>query len=116
MKFIVRREYNCYDDKPPCEDATREQYIRIDERTSDAPEKIPSSRGKSAWWYETGQNHRVENGHIKRDFTEFAWFVDILTLDDLFRFAHKYSPLGLQFESWDNPAIPQLEIPDSDTE
>lgn len=60
--------------------------MRIDERTVDSPAKI-GSHGEPTW-YELGRNHRVENGHIMRDFDDTAWFIEMNSLDDLIAF-HK---------------------------
>lgn len=112
MKFIIRRASHSGTKLPPCEEAVWEQHLRVDERTYDAPEKIPAGKGKSAWWYEDGENHRVKNGHIVRDFPDASWFVSIEALEDLVALAEKYGDVVFSLKSWANPNIPQLIIYD----
>lgn len=66
MKFKAKRTSDW--DKKPCKEAIKETYIRIDDRTTDDPAKIPAAHGESNWWYEEGKNHRIEHGRIMRDF------------------------------------------------
>jgi len=68
----------------PLENAEWLEYILIDTRTTDDPAKIPISYGDGSWWYKEGTNHRVENGQIKRDLKDNAWFITVETLEDLY--------------------------------
>ena len=110
MKFMISRT-SMYGEKP-CDKAFRDKYIRIDERTTDAPEKIPVANGKSEWWYEKGSNHRVENGHIKRDFEDEAWFINIESLDNLSDLIEDYGRVIIQ-PAYTNNDILEMEIYDS---
>ena len=85
MEFMISRTslYGA-DDRAPHERAYKKAYIRVDERTTDDPEKIPHEGGGR--WYKSGRNHRVENGHIMRDYDDEAWFIEIKDLDDLIQF------------------------------
>ena len=111
MKFILTRTSAVLDDitEKPCEGATFEPYTRIDERTVDDPMKNKHI-GKS--WYQQGKNHRVENGHIKRDFDGMAWFMEINSVDDLVAFAKKHGDIVVTTGKSVNPAIPRIEIYD----
>lgn len=68
--------------------------IRIDRRTTDAPEKIPFYKGNKIEadndWYGEGKNHRVVNGMIERDFDDEFFVIEINTLEDLINFQEKY--------------------------
>ena len=66
MKYIVTRTSCLGYDQKPCEEAVKEILTDVDERTIDDPmkNKLIGER----WYTEEGYfNHRVENGHIKRD-------------------------------------------------
>jgi len=96
MRFLVSRT-SCWDDRtPPCEEAKRVPYIYIDERNEDDPKKIRGHEGEEDWWYGYGRNHRVEHGHIKRDFEEVDWFIEIDTLEQFMAFSIKYERLVIQ--------------------
>ena len=84
MRFKVRRTSE-YDSKP-CEGAYQYDCLSVDERTVGDPVelKIPWARET---WYKDGSNHRVEDGHIKRDFEETVWAIDIPDLAALRAFA-----------------------------
>ncbi len=86
MRFKVDRSS---DKVPPCKEAIEGTYVYVDERTVNDPKETPDPDD----WYERGENHRVEHGHIKRDFHEPCWFVDIASLDDLIAFTKKYGSL-----------------------
>ena len=82
MKFRVERT-RMSDDKP-CDGAYESDYIRVDEWEVDDPFKLKSSYycyGEK--WYKQGKNHRVEDGHIKRDLDDHGWFIDIESLEEL---------------------------------
>ena len=80
MKFHISR-VSCWDDKvSPCKEAYKDKYVRVDERTTNDPLKNKFI-GKA--WYDEGKNHRVEKGHIKRDFDDEDWFIDINSFEEL---------------------------------
>jgi hypothetical protein len=111
MKFMVSRTSRTTDVKP-CSEAKQEKYTRVDERSTDDPAKIPAMRGKPAdWWFADGTNHRIENGHIKRDFEDTAWFIKINTLAQLIEFIEKYDQVIVSKSFW-NPSIMSIEIYD----
>jgi hypothetical protein len=99
------------DEKQPCNEAYIDTYVRVDERTVDNPEKL-NGIGNKKDWYENGKNHRVENGHIKRDFDDKAYFIDINSLEELTDLYIKYGELIIGKSFW-NPDIPSIEIYDS---
>ena len=112
MKFHVSRT-SLYHEDPPCDEAFRDTYTRIDTRTTDDPGKVSSAKGKTAWWYDKGTNHRVENGQIKRDFPgESQWAIELSDLDALIAFMHKHGSLVIETH-WDDPDTVELEIYDN---
>jgi hypothetical protein len=109
MKFKVSRTSSYEDEVPPCEGCVKGQYTRIDERTIDDPNKSAGVYARQ--WYERGTNHRVENGHIKRDFIDEGWFIEIPTLEDLVTFLDTHGPIVLE-RFHENTSILELEIYD----
>jgi hypothetical protein len=111
MKFLISR--TSVWEGQPCEEATLEPYTRVDERTVDDPAKLPigNPNQQTDWWFSEGKNHRVENGHIKRDFDDQTWFVEINSLEELTEFSKKYGALVFQ-QPWRNSEFPSLEIYD----
>ena len=105
MKFLITRTSQWAGQ--PCDEAYQDTYTRIDERTVRTPDKLPNGQT----WYQEGTNHRVEDGHIKRDFQDTAWFVDIPDLDALMVFYQKYGQLVIS-SHYNNDAIVELEIYD----
>lgn len=112
MKYAVRRTSDFISEDKPCKEAVRGKYTRIDERTVNDPMLIKSVRDGREKWYDRGTNHRVENGHIKRDFEDEAWFVEINTLKELNDFIDKYGDCVIM-EFWENPSILCIEIYDT---
>jgi hypothetical protein len=88
MRFRVKRTSVWREDRP-CEEAYSREYMFVDERTVDAPEKL-KYRNAAEDWISHGENHRVENGHIKRDFRKDGWFIDFDSLPELCAFIDKY--------------------------
>ena len=84
----------------PCEDAEEVSFIRVDRRTTNDPMKNPHI-GKA--WYDTGRNHRVENGMIARDFDDKRWMVRIADGAALQAFCEKYGEiiLSLNYDGTD---------------
>ena len=109
MKYKVSRTSDWSANKP-CEEAFEDSYIQIDERIVDSPEKLNVKSDRDEW-YNNGTNHRMENGHIKRDFESRGWFVNIETLEDLNKFVDKYGNIVFQ-KSSDNSDIKEVEIYD----
>ena len=109
MRFMITRtsenRHRC-----PHPSARKEKFIRIDERTVDDPSMLPALVD----WYSSGTNHRVEDGHIKRDFEDEGWFIDVSTLEDLLRLVDEMgSPVMVDCDcDWNNPTIWSLEIYD----
>ena len=101
MLYKISRVSNFVGDKQPCEEAFKSEYTSIDERSVSSPEQIPSYKKRKDLidkdWYGKGSNHRVENGHIKRDFegTE-GWFVELNSLEELNSLQEKYGDLIIQ--------------------
>ena len=98
MKYIVTRASLWNNDIAPCKGAIQEDCTRIDERTVSKPERIggrPSQTKEeiAQEWYSQGKNHRVERGHIKRDFHATYWTIIINTLEELMAFRRKHGRL-----------------------
>ncbi len=72
--------------------AIKKVCVQVDERTTDDPSKIPvyQELGSPEGWYRDGSNHRVENGHIKRDFDVEAWCLEVNTLQELLNIVTTY--------------------------
>ena len=111
MEYIITRT-SCHDiEIPPCKEAYRRAYTRVDERTVDDPSKIQMLKRHPERWYSEGKNHRVENGHIKRDFDDEAWFIEVKDLDALNALPKKYGSIIIS-DSRETPNIPAIEIYD----
>lgn len=108
MKFKVERTSLFNDDKKPCDAAFKENYTRIDERVIDDPSKNIYTKD----WYEHGTNHRVENGHIKRDFVDEGWFIEIPSLAELVQFIEDNGGDVVIGKCFGNPSITKIEIYD----
>lgn len=92
MKFHIRRTSGRQYIQP-CEEAFRDTYTYVDQRAVDDPAKWPLShpRGDIRWWYAQGENHRVLDGQITRDFPgREDWFVELRDLDALISFVAQY--------------------------
>jgi hypothetical protein len=98
-----------YDAECPCEGAFLAPYVRIDERTVDGPNKVPCYKYSCAEWYADGRNHRVEDGHIKRDFDDEAWFIEIATIEEFIAFVSRYTDV-LVGKAFSNPSIIALGL------
>lgn len=110
MRFLVKRTSSS-DESKPCPGATPGEYVYIDERVVDDPKKIP---GEGAKWYERGENHRVEDGHIKRDFPgEAGWFLELSTLEDLIALQAQVGEELVIGPATLNPGIMEIEIYDT---
>ena len=94
MKFIVKRNH-LLDSERPCDDAVLEKYMRIDRRTTNDPAKVPAYGGKTGWWYNTGVNHRIDNGRITREIEDEAWFLDIDQVPYFSHLAQLYGPITI---------------------
>lgn len=110
MKFQLTKT-SSYEGKPHRK-AKKEKIVRIDERTTDDPSKIPSGGHTSDWWYKDGRNHRVENGRIKRDFDAEIWVIEINSLEDLIAFGNKCGTPLVVGTSYLNASMPSIEIYD----
>ena len=91
MEFKVTRTSQW--DIQPCKEAYEKEYNSVDERVVNDPTKIAAYGHTSDWWYEAGSDHRVEGGHIKRDFPKMGWFVTLDTLEDFVKFFEKQGDL-----------------------
>lgn len=112
--FISRTSQWSSDNKPPCEEAFRAAYVRLDARTTNDPAKIPAHKGKSTdWWYNEGRNHRVESGQIVREFDAEDWFIEVNTLEELMALYKKYGDLVIGANWRDSlEGYPRIEIYD----
>ena len=110
MKFTISRTSLWDNEKQPIDEAYEDEYIRIDERTVDNPQKLNFYADREDW-YNYGFNHRVENNHIKRDFKEKAWYINVDNLEDLLNLNEKYGEIIIS-KNWNNPNVSSLEIYD----
>ena len=110
MEFLLGRVEGSIEERP-VEGAYKKEFIRVDERSADAPEKIPFYEGNASLWYDKGTNHRVENGHIKRDFKEFAWFIEIDSLGELLEFLARNGSFTM-YRSYRNSKFIEIELQD----
>ena len=107
--MMVSRTSNWGDDQP-CNEAFKEKYTRIDQRTFKTPAEH-DARLRIPWESE-GANHRINKAGIARDFEDEGWFVNIESLDELIKLQEKYGRLVL-CNSWQNPDILEIEIYDT---
>jgi hypothetical protein len=85
MRFLIDH----YERRHPL--AYRGKYTRIDVRTTDDPRTVPAYNGKDDWWYAMGENHRIVDGRIVRDFPGTdAWFIDFPDLSAFAEFVRAY--------------------------
>lgn len=108
MKFKISRTSTCCNQ--PCIEAKKEKCMRVDERTVDSPDKLNVENDRENW-FKKGTNHRIENGHIKRDIEDEDWFIEVNTLKDLIKFQEKYGDIII-YQSWMNKNIKEIEIYD----
>lgn len=119
MKILVTRtsrDWFSYDDEgsKPCDETVRGTYIDVDERTVDHPDKIyPNNKFTSDWYNDPRfTNHRVENGHIKRDSIKEGWCIYLDALNELKLFVNKYGKCVISVEDG-NPDMIKVEIYDT---
>lgn len=82
MWFRINKASDVYE-KPHNKAIMKKGYI-VDERIVDNPEKL-GIRIERENWYKRGVNHRVENGHIKRDLEIEDWYIEINFLHELMK-------------------------------
>ena len=112
MKFYITRT-SMWSDEKPCKEAVREKYVWVDERCASAPEDIPAFKDRPTdWWYGEGNNHRVENGCIKRDMEAEGWFIEISGLKELIDFIGKEGEVIVSFSENHISGYPIIEIYD----
>ena len=111
MRFLARRTSTRED--RPCTEAYRASCRRVDMRTVDDPRKIQAM--STELWYAEGENHRVVNGMIARDFPDEQWFVDIPDLDALLVFVAAYGEMVVGYDHM-FPDLLFLEIYDDHRE
>lgn len=113
MIFKVTRT-SLFDEKEePCPQCRKEQVIDVDERTVDHPSKLLGDGVVD--WFQRGENHRIENGHIRRDFDGVGWFIEISSLDQLLDFIKKNKEeivMSVLDPPASNGAVAELEIYD----
>ena len=95
MKFIIDTSYKG-DKTQPIPGAEKGTYIEVDARSAACPKDIPLHKNEPTdWWYKHGSNHRVVNGHIRRDLTSEKWFIEINTLEELLQLQQTYGNLSI---------------------
>ncbi len=111
MKYKISRTSGYRDnlENPPIPEAKREPYTYIDERTVDSPEKLRDVEAQKDW-VTRGTNHRVENGHIKRDLEIMhGWFAEV---EDLHAFVMTHGHIILTAPYNDSGGCYSIEIYD----
>jgi len=106
--LLVCRRTSVWHGKP-CDEAEEVSFTRVDRRTTDDPMKNPNI-GKA--WYDQGQNHRVENGMIARDFEDKRWMVRIADGAALRAFCEKYGEIILRLNTDGTEPCYEVEIYD----
>jgi hypothetical protein len=109
MLFHVTR--TGIDDGRPCDEAFLRDIARVDERATNDPALIPAYKNSPDKWYADGTNHRVENGHIKRDFVVSEWCAELSSLDDLLALISRNGRIVVG-PSYLNNGMTQIEIDD----
>lgn len=81
----------------PCDGAVVYRSMQVDRRTVDDPAKIDWYKGDRSWWFDTGSNHRVENGCICRDVgLRNDWFIEI---QDIMEFVKRHGECVVSIDS-----------------
>lgn len=111
VKFLISRTSE-WGDNQPHKNAYRDSFTLVDERVIDNPNKFKHKKDREGW-YNRGSNHRVENGHIKRDFQDEGWFIDISSLEDILKFKKEVDENIIIKNSWVNKEILEIEIYDN---
>ena len=103
-EYTISRTEHWSDTEPPHPRAYKADRVYVDERTVDDPAKLRCKHD----WYERGKNHRVEDGHIKRDLTHAVWCISVI---DLMQFAEEVGE-QLILTPGKSPHLPDIEIYD----
>lgn len=111
MLFRVCRTSVCDYSKKPYEDCIPIMVKRIDRRRFSSPEEFNEICGKREGnWFDTGKNHRVEDGCIVRDLEPVQnWGIEINSLEELIEFKNKVEN---KIIIHDDITAPRLEIYD----
>lgn len=107
MKFKISRTSD-WGENQPCEEAFKGKYIYVDERSVDDASKL-KYRDAQNDWYSNGSNHRIENGHIKRDFMQDGWMIKVNSIKQLIDFVSKYGDVVISTHF----GTPEIEIYDT---
>ena len=105
---LVCRRTSVWEGKP-CDEAEEVPFVRVDRRTIDDPMKSPYV-GQA--WYDTGRNHRVENGMIARDLDDKRWMVRIADGAEMQAFCEKYGKVILLLNNGGAEPCYEVEIYD----
>jgi hypothetical protein len=108
LEVVIRRA-SVWDDSCPCEEAHKILCTFVDRRNVDDPMKNPYI-GSS--WYESGSNHRVENGGICRDFPDERWIIVFEDEKEMLNFIVKYSPVIVSMYEYSSIPCPEIKIYD----
>lgn len=114
MKFIIRRASQWGEEVSPCDEARRDNIVRVETRTVYSPEEFDLRFSKrEGKWLSVGTNHRVnDKGYITRDREMIdVWSIEINTLDELIKFYDKYGDIVISQCVW-NPTYQEILIYD----
>lgn len=93
MKYIISRTSDWFK-KQPCIEAKCEELTRLDFRTA---KTLEEAKGQDWFksWYDSGINHRVENGYIVCDLKIKikTWIIELNGLDELMALQKSYGEL-----------------------
>lgn len=89
MKFIVDRTSSWHNEKP-CKEAKRQSFTYLDHRTCKTLKEARES-GRIPEFFESGTNHREEDGMIVRDIGKIKYYtIELNSMDELTQFIDKY--------------------------
>lgn len=103
MEYRVSRDMTELHVKP-CARAVRKRYVWKDHRSFSSPDYFHEKNREE--WFEEGENHRIENGHIVRDLVRMGWFISVDNLEELHTLFRECSLLSISLGTYgDDPHI-----------
>lgn len=111
MEFLISKTSDYSGNSKPHKRAFRKEFVRIDERHVESPDKL-TYRNAELEWHHNGYNHRKEDGHIKRDFRDNGWFIEVNSLEELLDLQKSCGSELVVSNSYMNELIPEIEIYD----
>lgn len=109
MEFLILRTSAEWDEKPH-KRAFKKKFTRVDQRKFKSEDEFNSRVLEN--WRDHGQNHRVNEIGIARDFNDEDWFIKISSLAELLDLSEECGKLILTSKSYLNKDISEIEIHD----